>query len=78
MTPTPASTTVPQNETGTVDNIALQYSFSFGALSRYPEDWWGDGPDMVLTGFGLLSIVDSTAPPIALAQDPRAARSPGT
>jgi hypothetical protein len=40
----------PQNETGTVDNIALQYSFSFGALARYPEDWWGDGPDLVLTG----------------------------
>jgi hypothetical protein len=41
----------PQNETGTVDNLALQYSFSFGALSRYPEDWWGDGPDIVLTAF---------------------------
>jgi hypothetical protein len=61
--------TGPQNETGTVDNIALQYTFSFGALSRYPEDWWGDGPDIVLTGFGILSIVDSKAPPIALAQD---------
>ena len=35
----------PQNETGTVDNIGFQYSFSFGALARYPEDWWGDGPD---------------------------------
>jgi hypothetical protein len=34
----------PQNETGTIDNIALQYSFSFGALARYPESWWGDGP----------------------------------
>ena len=40
----------PQNETGTVDNIGFQYSFSFGALPRYPEDWWGDGPDLVLTG----------------------------
>ena len=60
----------PQNETGTVDNIGLQYSFSFGTLARYPEDFSGDGPDLVLTGFGLLSIVDSTAPPIALAQDP--------
>ena len=38
----------PQNETGTIDNIGLQYSFSFGALSRYPEDWWGDGPDLVV------------------------------
>ena len=60
----------PQNETGTVDNIALQYSFSFGALARYPEPWWGDGPDLVLTGFGLLSIVDSPAPRIAVYGDP--------
>ena len=59
----------PQNETGTVDNIALQYSFSFGALSRYPEAWWGDGPDVVLTAFGLMSIVDSKAPRIAIEQD---------
>jgi len=60
----------PQNETGTVDNIALQYSFSFGALSRYPEDWWGDGPDIVLTAFGILSIVDSPAPDVAIHGDP--------
>ena len=37
----------PQNETGTVDNVGLQYSFSFGALRALPEDWWGDGPDLV-------------------------------
>ncbi|HXU00821.1 MAG TPA: hypothetical protein VN903_07510 [Polyangia bacterium] len=60
----------PQNETGTVDNVGLQYSFSFGALSRYPEDWWGDGPDIVLTAFGILSVVDSKAPPIAINGDP--------
>ena len=54
----------PQNETGTVDNIGLQYTFSFGALARYPEDWWGDGPDLVLTAFGLLSIVNSPASPV--------------
>ena len=59
----------PENETGTVDNILFQYTFSFGALARAPEDWWGDGPDLVLTAFGLLSIVDSKAPPIAIAQD---------
>jgi len=54
----------PENETGTVDNFSLQYSFSFGALARAPEDWWGDGPDLVLTGFGLLSVVHSPPPPI--------------
>lgn len=59
----------PENETGTVDNIMAQYTFSLGAWNRAPEDWWGDGPDLVLTAFGLLSIVDSKAPPIAVAQD---------
>jgi hypothetical protein len=53
----------PENETGTVDNLSLQYSFSFGALARSPEDWWGDGPDLVLTAFGLFSIVNSPPPP---------------
>jgi len=58
----------PENETGTVDNIGLQYSFSFGQLARYPENFWGDGPDLVVTAFGILSIVDSKAPPIAIAK----------
>jgi hypothetical protein len=57
--------TGPQNETGTLDNISLQYSFSFGQYARYPEDFWGDGPDLVLTGFGLLTIVNSKAPETA-------------
>jgi hypothetical protein len=55
----------PENETGTVDNILFQYTFSFGQLARYPEDFWGDGPDLVVTAFGLLSLVDSKPPPIA-------------
>jgi hypothetical protein len=63
--------TGPQNETGTVDNIGLQYSFSFGALARYPEDWWGDGPDIVLTAFGIMSIVNSPPPQVALTGDPQ-------
>jgi hypothetical protein len=58
--------TGPENETGTVDNLSAQYSFSFGAYNRYPEDFWGDGPDLVLTGFLLLSVVNSPAPPTAL------------
>lgn len=60
----------PQNETGTVDNISLQYAFSLGQYARYPEDFWGDGTDLVLTVFGLLSIVDSKAPPISIALAP--------
>lgn len=56
----------PQNETGVINSVDFQYSFSFGAYARAPEDWWGDGPDLVLTGFGMFTTVDSKAPPIAL------------
>lgn len=58
----------PQNETGTVDTISFQYAFSLGQYARYPEDFWGDGTDLVLTVFGLLSIVDSKPPPIAVSR----------
>ncbi|MES1172324.1 MAG: hypothetical protein ABUL77_03720, partial [Bacteroidota bacterium] len=60
----------PQNETGIVQNISFQYAFSFGRFARYPEEFWGDGTDLVLTAFGLLSIVDSKAPPIAVQLSP--------
>ena len=58
----------PQNETGTINTLNLQYSFSFGAYARAPEDWWGDGPDLVVTAFGMFTTVDSKAPPVALGQ----------
>jgi|GEM_PF-368370 len=56
----------PQNETGIVQNISLQYAFSFGQFARYPQEFWGDGTDLVVTAFGLLSIVDSKPPPLAI------------
>jgi hypothetical protein len=49
----------PQNESGTVDTIEFQYALSFGSVARYPVGFWGDGPDLVTTVFGMLSIVDS-------------------
>jgi hypothetical protein len=49
----------PQNESGTVDTIEAQYAFSFGSWARRPAGFWGDGPDLVVTAFGLLSIVKS-------------------
>ncbi len=60
----------PQNETGIVHNISAQYAFSLGQFARYPEEFWGNGTDLVLTAFGFLSIVDSKAPPIAISGDP--------
>ncbi|MEP6653923.1 MAG: hypothetical protein ABJA82_11215, partial [Myxococcales bacterium] len=49
----------PQNDSGTVDTIEAQYAFSFGSLARYPAAFWGDGPDLVATVFGMFSIVNS-------------------
>lgn len=49
----------PQNESGTVDSVAFQYTFSFGALAHYPAAFWGDGPDLNVTLFGMLSIIKS-------------------
>jgi hypothetical protein len=60
----------PENETGIVQSVDFQYSFSFGAYARAPEDWWGDGPDLVVTGFGMFTTVDSKAPPIATGDAP--------
>jgi hypothetical protein len=49
----------PQNESGKVDTIELQYTFSFGALARYPAAFWGDGPDLTATVFGMFCAVNS-------------------
>jgi hypothetical protein len=52
----------PQNESGNVTTIEWQYSFSFGALANYPAAFWGQGPDIVATVFGMFTMVDSPAP----------------
>jgi hypothetical protein len=52
----------PQNESGKVTTIAGQYTLSFGALARAPAAFWGDGPDLTATVFGMMTIVDSKAP----------------
>ena len=37
-------------------------SFSFGALANHPLAFWGQGPDLTLTAFGMLTMVNSPAP----------------
>ena len=46
--------------TGTIDSVEFQYSFSFGQLFHYPQAFWGDGPDLIGTIFGMFNSV--TAP----------------
>ena len=43
--------------TGTIDSVEFQYSFSFGQLFHYPQAFWGDGPDLIGTIFGMFNSV---------------------
>jgi hypothetical protein len=45
--------------TGSLKNFLVQYDYSFGTLARYPENFWGDGPDLKVTLFGLFTQVGS-------------------
>ncbi len=48
--------------TGSLKNILVQYDYSFGTLARYPEDFWGNGPDIKVQLFGLYTKVRSADP----------------
>jgi hypothetical protein len=56
--------TAMQMGTGSIDSVLLQYDYSFGLLWRKMKDpnagFWGDGPDIILSLFGLYSTVSST------------------
>ena len=45
--------------TGTIDSVEVQYSFSFGQLFHYPQAFWGDGPDLIGTIFGMFNTVNA-------------------
>jgi hypothetical protein len=56
--------TAAQVGTGSIDSILVQYDYSFGLLWRKLKDpnagFWGDGPDVTLSLFGMYSAVSST------------------
>ncbi len=45
--------------TGSLKNILMQYDYSFGTLARYPEAFWGNGPDIKVQLFTLYTKVRS-------------------
>lgn len=56
------STGAPTNSnhgTGSLKNVLFQYDYSFGTLARYPEAFWGNGPDIKVQLFGLYTKVHS-------------------
>lgn len=47
---------------GTLFVAGAEYSVSLGTLLRYPEDFWGDGPDLNLSIFGMYGHITSDDP----------------
>jgi hypothetical protein len=47
------------NGTGTLNTVGAQYDLSIGRLASYPIPFSGDGPDLVVSVFGLLTHVTS-------------------
>jgi hypothetical protein len=49
--------------TGSIDSLLVQYDYSFGLLARKLKNpnagFWGDGPDVTLSVFGMFSSVSS-------------------
>jgi hypothetical protein len=51
--------------TGTVDTVGWQYDFSLATFLRYPESFYGQGPDLLVSLFGMYSKVGSSDPTFA-------------
>lgn len=50
------------NGNGDFTVIGAQYTLSLGTLLRYPMEFWGDGPDILISLFGLHGSVGTEAP----------------
>ncbi len=60
--------------TGTLNTVGAQYDLSVGRLVSYPVPFGGDGPDLVLSAFGLVTHVttpDTTSPYVAFPELPQ-------
>jgi len=49
--------------TGTIDTVLFQYVFSFGQFFHRPRPFWGDGPDLVTSVFGMYNKVNAPDAP---------------
>jgi hypothetical protein len=48
--------------TGTVNTLGWEYSFSLATLLRYPESFYGQAPDLLVSIFGMYSSISSPDP----------------
>jgi hypothetical protein len=44
--------------TGSIVSVEAQYVFSFASLFYYPQAFWGQGPDLVMSVFGMFNKTD--------------------
>jgi hypothetical protein len=51
--------------TGKIDTILFQEVFSFGQLFRYPQAFWGDGPDLIGSVFAMYNKVSGSTDPLS-------------
>ena len=48
--------------TGTIDTVMWQYQFSLARYLWSPKEFWGQGPDLVVSTFGMYNHVSSDEP----------------
>lgn len=48
--------------TGTIDTVLAQWTFSLARFLWAPQEFWGQGPDLVVAGFGMFNRVASDDP----------------
>jgi hypothetical protein len=48
--------------TGRLFTVGSEYTISLGKLTRYPEDFWGEGTDVLVSVFGMYNEVKSDDP----------------
>jgi hypothetical protein len=54
---------VVEETTGKIDTILFQYVFSFGQFFHRPNPFWGDGPDLIASVFGMYNKVSGSTDP---------------
>jgi hypothetical protein len=52
-----------ERATGKIDTVLFQHVFSFGQLFRYPQAFWGDGPDLIASIFAMYNKVSGAINP---------------
>jgi hypothetical protein len=56
---------IDSNGTGSLTLFGLQYSLSLGTLLRYPAEFYGEGPDLAVTLFGIYGTQTTELPPLS-------------